>query len=411
MKQTPIRLSAILAFMVACSLLLFVLSPALADVDDSYSVSLLHMNGADASTTFTDESGKTWTAAGNAQIDTAQLVFGSASGLFDGTGDKITAADTLDWQLDGGSNSNSWTIDFRLRFNGDPGTGNAGIVQQRADNNGLWYLALQNNKLHFGMRAAGTDYLSIENTWDPAGSTWYHVAIVKQGTTGYKFFIDGSQIGSTQTDTDPIGDIAGGISIGSVTTNLGTYELNGWLDEMRISKGIARWTANFTSPNAEYPDRTLQTQTAAAATSTAALYQTQTAAALTSTAANVLTQTAAANQTNTAVALTATAANNATQTMIAANVQTQIGVVQTWIAGHDQTQIAILSATPTLTATATITLTPTLTRTPAPGSQLQSTITYGDLGRFNALMCIASIGVLWAIAWFVKTFLMKRGRT
>ena len=229
-----------------------ILAAPLGEGIDSYVKALLHFNGADASTSFLDEIDKTWTASGNAQIDTAQAVFGVASGLFDGTSDKITAADSLDWQLDDGSNSNSWTIDFRLRFNGDPGTGNAGIVQQRADNNGFWYLALQNNKLHFGMRAAGIDFLSIENTWDPGGSTWYHVAIVKQGTTGYKFFIDGSQIGTTQTDTDPIGNIAGGISIGSVTTNNGTYELNGWLDELRISKGVPRWTSNFTPPTDQY---------------------------------------------------------------------------------------------------------------------------------------------------------------
>lgn len=96
-------------------------------VDDVYTVALLHMNGADASTTFTDESGKTWTANGNAQIDTAQSVFGGASGLFDGTGDFISSADSNDWQFDGGSNSNEWTADFRIRFNGDPGTGNQGI--------------------------------------------------------------------------------------------------------------------------------------------------------------------------------------------------------------------------------------------------------------------------------------------
>lgn len=50
-------------------------------VDDGYTVVLLHMNGTDASTTFTDESGKTWTAGGNAQIDTAQSKFGQVQGL------------------------------------------------------------------------------------------------------------------------------------------------------------------------------------------------------------------------------------------------------------------------------------------------------------------------------------------
>jgi hypothetical protein len=53
---------------------------------DSYTKLLLHMNGADAPTVFTDSSlsGNTVTVAGNAQIDTAQSKFGGASGLFDG---------------------------------------------------------------------------------------------------------------------------------------------------------------------------------------------------------------------------------------------------------------------------------------------------------------------------------------
>ena len=77
-------------------------------VEDIYTKSLLHFNGADASTTFTDESGKAWTASGHAQIDTAQSVFGGASGLFDGTDDYIYAADSDDWNLG--------TLDFTVDF-------------------------------------------------------------------------------------------------------------------------------------------------------------------------------------------------------------------------------------------------------------------------------------------------------
>src|SRR5262245_47256258 len=65
------------------------LSGALADGNDTYTKVLLHFNGTDASTTITDDnsggSAHTWTAAGNAQIDTADYKFGAASGLFDGT--------------------------------------------------------------------------------------------------------------------------------------------------------------------------------------------------------------------------------------------------------------------------------------------------------------------------------------
>ena len=75
---------------------------------DSYTKLMLHMEGSDGSTTFTDEIGKAVTANGNAQIDTAQKKFGAASGLFDGTGDYLTLANSNDWSFGSGD----FTIDF-----------------------------------------------------------------------------------------------------------------------------------------------------------------------------------------------------------------------------------------------------------------------------------------------------------
>lgn len=220
---------------------------------DSYTVALLHMNGSDGSTTFTDESGKTWTANGNAQIDTAQSKFGGASGLFDGTGDYLDTADHADWRLDGGSDSNEWTIDFWVRFNGDPGTGVQGFVQQFVNTSNFWSMHLDNNTVVFQLVDAGTITVSLSFAWNPATDTWYHVALVKQGVTGYKAFVDGTQIGSTQTDTSTMPDFSGNLRVALYTNGAGsTFYLNGWMDELRISKGIARWTANFTPPTSEY---------------------------------------------------------------------------------------------------------------------------------------------------------------
>lgn len=224
-------------------------------IDDSYTKSLLHMNGADASTTFADEnSSHTWTANGNAQIDTAQSVFGGASGLFDGTGDFLSTPNHADHRLDGGSNSNTWTIDFRLRFPSDPSTV-MGLVQQFADASNYWavYFDGSGNTLNFVVVSAGVVTVFISKSWNPAGTTWYHVAIVKNGTTGYLMFIDGTQIGVTETDTDVIPSITGELWIGRLTNVLSnTYYLNGWIDEFRISKGVARWTSDFTPPTSEY---------------------------------------------------------------------------------------------------------------------------------------------------------------
>jgi YD repeat-containing protein len=68
-------------------------------VNDPFSVVMLHMNGADGSTTFIDDSNKIWTAAGDAQIDTAQSMFGGASAYFDGSGDYLSTPDSEDFNL------------------------------------------------------------------------------------------------------------------------------------------------------------------------------------------------------------------------------------------------------------------------------------------------------------------------
>ena len=101
-----------------------------AAVDDGYTVALLHMNGVDNSTTFTDESGKSWTANGDAQISTSQSKFGGASGLFDGTGG-LSISDSDDFYLPA-----DFTIDFWLRPHSLPtGGGQQYLFYQATDSN------------------------------------------------------------------------------------------------------------------------------------------------------------------------------------------------------------------------------------------------------------------------------------
>lgn len=230
---------------------------------DSEAKLVLHMNGTDASTTFTDSSSgaKTVTANGHAQIDTAQSKFGGASGLFDGTDDHLTSADSDDWILDGGSDDNAWTVDFWVRFNGDPGAQVKGLVQQSSGTGNKWAIYLGNNLLVFQIRSSSSDIVNLSNAWNPAGETWYHVAVVKQGATGYKMFVDGTQIGTTQTDTSLFPNFGAQLNIGVYRHDDGADRfLNGWLDEVRISKGVARWTGNFTPPTEEYSASTTYEQ-------------------------------------------------------------------------------------------------------------------------------------------------------
>ena len=221
-----------------------------------YTVSLCHDDGTDGSTTITDEMGKVWTARGNAQLDTgiaSPLTDGVAVLLLDGTGDWIDTPDHADWRLDAGSNANKWTIDCKVYFNGDPGTGIQGLFMQFADVNNHWVITLSNNTLVFFIRSGGVVTVSISNAWNPADATFYHMAVVKDGPNGYMMFIDGTQIGTTQTDVDVMPELSGLLYVGVYTDSLGaTHYLNGAITERRISKGVARWTANFTPQTGRY---------------------------------------------------------------------------------------------------------------------------------------------------------------
>lgn len=214
---------------------------------DKYTAALLHMDGAAASTTFTDESGKIWTAVGNAQIDTAQSKFGGSSGLFDGNGDAVESADHADWNVGTGD----YTIDMWVRFSALPAAGlsmflgaqNAAALSQEYyifNNAGTYRMTLNVDN-------GGSSFTIVQNI-TLSINTWYHLAWARNGTT-FNFFQDGISIG-TSIQANPIPDIAGVFQIGN--RNSGATGMNGRIDAPRFSKGIARWTANFTPPIRPY---------------------------------------------------------------------------------------------------------------------------------------------------------------
>ena len=213
---------------------------------DSYTKLLLHCDGVDGSQTFTDSAtGKTITAVGNAQIDTAQKKFGTGSALFDGTGDYLTTPDHADFNVGSGA----FTFDWWIRFNSVAET--QFIFDQKTGGVDRWYLMWYQptTSLNLQVYASAARVINLDATWLPSVNTWYHVVLVRTGNT-FKAFVDGSQIGDDVSDTSAIPNMAEVFYI--AVKNDGTKAINGWIDEFRFSKGIARWTANFTPPLHSY---------------------------------------------------------------------------------------------------------------------------------------------------------------
>ena len=217
--------------------------------NDIYTKLLLHGDGTDESQIIIDSSssGKTVTCVNQAQIDTAQKEFGTGSILFDGTGDYLSLADNDDWDFGTGN----FTIDFWVRFNSLASDFNFignGCYGSGANTDGwnlMWYTS---NYLQFANWLTAGQNILCQYVWTPIINTWYHIAVVRNGTR-FDIYINGISIGNT-TDADSITTCARPLLIGQGWDS--GLNLNGWIDELRISKGIARWTSNFIPPAHAY---------------------------------------------------------------------------------------------------------------------------------------------------------------
>ena len=221
---------------------------------DSYTKLLLHCDGADASPTFTDSSlsPKTITRVGTAQLDTAQKKFGTASGLFDGNSDYLTTPDHADWDFDSGD----FTIDFWARMPDITSASFMIMVSQGQDTNNRWMLYWdKTNGMAFFHNLASSTLLTFSQG-GVAGwvvNTFYHIALVRYGNE-WDIYRNGISIANA-TDADDMSNFNAKLVIGenewSGAPEAGVY-YEGWMDEIRISKGIARWKSNFTPPIQEY---------------------------------------------------------------------------------------------------------------------------------------------------------------
>lgn len=214
--------------------------------NDANTVLLLHMNGANNSTTFTDSAiggAAPHTVTRNTtKIDTSQSVFGGASA-------KFVAADgdplTLDGSSDFAFGTGDFTVDFRVRFATLVSYNWLFDTRAGASTAVVLYVDGPSLTLRFYDGTADRITGAVVTT-----STWYHVAIARSGTST-KLFIDGTQSGSTYTDTNNYTVGASRPYIG-VRGTAGDLGLDGWMDELRVSKGIARWTTTFTPPSVAY---------------------------------------------------------------------------------------------------------------------------------------------------------------
>ena len=221
--------------------------------DDQNTVLLMHMDGENSGTVFRDVSrtGTTGshfiTPAGTAQTSTAQSKFGGSSLLLDGNSDYLDAGTSADWDF---GTSGDFTIEMWVYFNNF--TNHNMLANQWSNDSGhsgdwqMFFRNTESGKMEFFYKNSGGSWASSAKTATAiAATTWTHIAVVRHSGT-IKFYINGTVDSTTITDSAQIGDASKVVRLGR--TLQPDHYLDGYVDEFRISKGIARYSGSFTPP-------------------------------------------------------------------------------------------------------------------------------------------------------------------
>ena len=187
---------------------------------------------------------------GNAQISTTQSKFGGSSMYFDGTGDYLIPNA-------GGSNvlyalgTGDFTIETWVYPTSFTGQSNINTIFdfRPASTNGIYptlFLTLTNGYLTYFVNNSN----AITTTSTPTLNTWSHVALVRSsGST--RLYLNGTQVGSTYTDTNNYLGSASRPLIGTSGFFVVSDFFTGYMDDFRITR-FARYTANFTAPTSAF---------------------------------------------------------------------------------------------------------------------------------------------------------------
>lgn len=223
------------------------------DPDYSFVTALLHMNGTNGSSTFTDQKGGTYTRTGNAQISTAQAKWGGASGLFDGSGDYVTRAystSLFDWW------TTTFTVELWIRPTSFPSVANLVGNMQSTSSTNYWSFGITNTgTVQFGY-FNGSTFNTVTSSGTVSTGVWTHIAMTHasgnialfMGTSG-----TGSRDGTGTVSGTPQSNISTTLTIGQVNN----VSFNGYMDDLRITKGAAavRYSGStYTVPTAQFPD-------------------------------------------------------------------------------------------------------------------------------------------------------------
>jgi hypothetical protein len=215
------------------------------DTNSASIVLALPMDGTNGGTSFGDQSAvikgsgsaKTVTVNGNSNTSTAQSKFYGSSGLFDGTGDFLGITPTTDFALPGDFTIEAWMYSALSANNAifSIGSYTSGLYFRTGEGGDLTKITIFINNSQVALSASG----AIK------ASQWTHVTVVRAGST-VTIYVNGVSVVSGTSS----------FSIPSDTTYVGRAvhstgeDMNGYLQDVRVYKGVAKYTSNFNPPSA-----------------------------------------------------------------------------------------------------------------------------------------------------------------
>ena len=203
---------------------------------ESIIVEQLDLNDLSGNGNNASNAGATWQTS-------VEKFYDGASGFLGGTNtSRVTIPSSNDFVLDG-----DFTIETWLYL--DPAYSNTyrglfqGSTQETGGLSGVYHCSITSSTINFGVHASsGNASQAVVTT-----GTWHHIAIVRSGST-LSFWVNGSPAGSA-TETRTLTNNGNDIMIGQICDGSSTKQpLNGYLQDFRWYKGIAKYTSSFSPP-------------------------------------------------------------------------------------------------------------------------------------------------------------------
>lgn len=208
-------------------------------------VSLIRFNGDNGSIVFNDDKGFNWNRGGSTKISTDQSKFGGSSALFNGYTDYLSTDYSDKFNLDDGGDFTAECFIFCNSNSNSPY-----IFHFYSSNSNRWALLIdsQSNLFSIYTTVNNNSYLTTSQI---QLSKWSHVAVTrKDGIT--RFFLDGV-LGFSGNIL--YHNLSSQIILGSAQFIASSNYFSGFIDSFRVTKGVCRYSENFTPPIIDFPNK------------------------------------------------------------------------------------------------------------------------------------------------------------